>query len=335
MSPEATDKPNGQKLQALLAAAGADRPEDPDQNIEAFDHDWRKPRYLDSASIAELRALAEGIASSVAAGFAEVYQGGFKVVAESISQHFAGEFSHCDPEQTGGDYYLPFTVEPPAAQTEAPAQLQLSGIVGAPAETAIAWIRQSLAETTAQDEQPKGLSQLERSLLYDVMSIFATCLADCCGRRQCQPGTIVQGQFPSEWDDTTELCKITFDVGPDGSEQSSRAYILLPCAKLGQLIRTAAHQSEALSPADISKALRGHLRNMDIALTVTLGSATLTFGQLMDLSVGDVLLLDKKVNDHIEVAAEGIEFFKARPAKCDGAYAVVITQLACRYTANS
>jgi len=45
--------------------------------------------------------------------------------------------------------------------------------------------------------------------------------------------------------------------------------------------------------------------------------------------VGDILLLDKKVNESIELVVSGQIAFRGRPAKSAGKHAVVITGLSC------
>jgi flagellar motor switch protein FliM len=46
----------------------------------------------------------------------------------------------------------------------------------------------------------------------------------------------------------------------------------------------------------------------------------------MGLRPGDILLLDKKVDEPVELIIQGQTFFRGRPAKSAGRYAVVITE---------
>jgi flagellar motor switch protein FliM len=48
---------------------------------------------------------------------------------------------------------------------------------------------------------------------------------------------------------------------------------------------------------------------------------------MMSLHVDDVLLLDKRLNEPVELIIEGQTIFRGQPAKSDGNHAVVITEL--------
>ncbi len=48
----------------------------------------------------------------------------------------------------------------------------------------------------------------------------------------------------------------------------------------------------------------------------------------MSLGVGDILLLDKKTDEPVELVVEDRVLFRGRPARSGGKYAVVITETA-------
>ena len=66
---------------------------------------------------------------------------------------------------------------------------------------------------------------------------------------------------------------------------------------------------------------------MPVSITAQLASTVLTLEEALNLEAGDILLLDKKVNEPIELITSGRTALLGRPAKSAGKYAVVITEL--------
>jgi flagellar motor switch protein FliM len=69
------------------------------------------------------------------------------------------------------------------------------------------------------------------------------------------------------------------------------------------------------------------MQKMPIYITAQLASTVLTLKEIMSLEVGDILLLDKKVNEPIELITSGRTALLGRPARLAGKNAVVITEL--------
>ncbi len=328
MSNAVADKLSNEKIQQLLAAVGVESAEDTKQNVEAFEYDWRRPRYFSRNQLNEIKYFAENLAAAATAKFAQFYQTDFEVTTDSISQHFANEFLSPSSDRKNGDYYLVFGTRPPHAaktQTDELPDIQPYGLVGIPHETALAWATQSLGDAQPEDAT-KDLSQLEESLLLDIASLFVDAISSSYDNQDfCTSSSTVSGQLPLDLESTKELCKITFNTKKADSQDAAKAYLLMLCDKLEPVTKIVTQAVKTLSAEDISKAIVGHLQQMEVSVTVRLGSAVLTFKELMGLGVNDILLLDKRVNEPIKLIVEGIELFQGQPAKSTGKYAVAIT----------
>jgi flagellar motor switch protein FliM len=66
---------------------------------------------------------------------------------------------------------------------------------------------------------------------------------------------------------------------------------------------------------------RVQLREAQVELTVELGRTMISSGKLLDLKVGDVIPLEKDINDHLIGMVEGIPKFKGRAGTSRGAKA--------------
>ncbi len=316
MSNSVTKKPNRRKIQQLLAAVGVESEEDTRSNIDAYDHKWTRPHCFSSNELKKLESFTKKVAQSCAGKFTQLYHSDFSVTISSTTQYFADEFAALANAQS--DHYLPFG----AGRGEP------SGFVGIPGQTAIVWATQLLGDSESPEDTDRELSQLEKSLLCDTASSIVEALSDSSDSCDFQPAAeIVSGQLPVEFQGTEELCKISLKVKKSDSDNSSEAYFLILCDELRPVVGDRM-QAQVPSEEDISNAMLNHVHEMPVTVKVQLDSAVLTIEEAMNLDVGDILLLDKKVDEPIELILEDRILFRGRPAKCAGKYAVVITETA-------
>jgi flagellar motor switch protein FliM len=64
--------------------------------------------------------------------------------------------------------------------------------------------------------------------------------------------------------------------------------------------------------------LRRLLHEVQVELSVELGSATLKGSELMNMEIGDVIMLDNDFNKPLLVKVEGVPKLKANPGICRG-----------------
>ncbi len=306
---------NREKMQQIIASIGSQKVDDSDK-VEATEYNWHQPHCFSSDQLKELDNFTAKVAQACAEKFAQLYNGDFNVTITSTTQHFANEFTVSNDPQS--DYYLAFGT----------GQDQPFGLVGMPGQTAIAWATQLLGDTKSAENSDRDLSQLEQSLLFDIAFSVVKALSDSCDNYDLHPSSkIVRGQMPIELEDTEELCKITFNVKKSDSENPSEAYFLILSDKLKPIVGQKIQSSKEFSAEDIAKAMLSYVYKLPTSITAQLASAVLTFEEIMSLQVDDILLLDKKANELVELIVEGQTILRGRPAKSDGKYAVVITNL--------
>lgn len=313
MSTSDTDNPSRQKIQRLLDAVGVESEEDTKCNIDAYDYNWNQCHYFNSSQLEELTSFTEKVAQSCARKLTQFYHSDFSVSIVSTTQHYAGELM--GRGKTRGNYYLAFGTDPG----------QPLGLVGIPDQTAIVWATELLGDSKSAEDSDRDLSPLEKSLLYDSASGIAQALSESFDHCDFQPAAeIVKDQMPLEFKGYEELCKITFSVKKSGSEAASEAYFLILCNELQPAMEENA-TAQVLSAKDISNAMLNHIYEVPVLVKAQLDSTVFTFEDIMNLGVGDVLLLDKKTDEPIDLIAEDRILFRGWPAKSAGKYAVVIT----------
>jgi flagellar motor switch protein FliM len=320
----AFDNPAAQRIKQLLESVGVESIEEARQNVEAFEHDWRRPRYFSRDQLIELKCFAESVAAAASEKFTQFYHIDFAVTTDSISQHFANEFMRRTPDENNPNFFLLFG----NAAAEGGEDAGPWGLVGIPGKTALAWTTQSLGQSDSDEDPTRSLSQLESSLLLDIAALFVEALSGSYENHGANIiGQIVSGQFPLELEDTKELCKIVFNTKTaDSQDDPEKAFLLMFCDKLEPAAKIIRQDAKTISAEDASRAIAKHLNKLPVSVAVHLGSASIAFGDLMNLAANDVLLLDTKVNEPVSVIAGELELFHALPAKLEGKYALAITE---------
>lgn len=306
-----------EKIQQLLTAVGSGPMEDT-TGIEATEYNWNKPHCFDRKQFNKLDNFTKKVAKAMTVKFVDFCHSQFDVTVVSTKQHFATKLVDQAMESRQDDYYLAFGTD----------QDHPCGLISIPIKTAFIWATQLLGDPESEENSGRDLSQLEESLLLDLLSALIEAFSQNIG--DFQPAkNIVRGLFPLELKGTEELCKITLDVKKKNQESGSETYILVLCSKLESVVGKAAETVGGFSAEDTSKAILGHIQQMPVCITAQLASTVLTLEEVMSLEVGDILLLDKKVNESIELVVSGQTAFRGRPAKSAGKHAVLITELSC------
>lgn len=315
MSSRATNKLSQEKIHQLLTAVGSKPTEDTAQ-IEAAEYNWRQPHCFDHNQLNKLNEFTKNLAIVVAEKFTDFCHSEFEATVVSSTQHFAAELLDQASDSGQNDYYLAFGTD----------QEHPCGLISIPTQTAFIWTTQLLGDTKSEEDSRVDLSQLEESLLLDIASAIVEAFSEIYGDCDFQPAqSIVRRLWPLELKGTEELCKITFQVKESHQENSSEAYIVIFCGKLEPVVGKAEQAVGRFSAEDVSKAIFSHMQQMPVSITAQLASAALTLEEIVSLKVDDILLLDKRIDDPVELTINGRMGLRGWPAKSAGKYAVVIT----------
>jgi len=315
MSSQAATSLSREKVQQLLRAVGSKAEEDTSQ-VDAPEYNWREPHYFNKMQLTKLDDFAERFASTTAAKFSDFCRSEFEVTITSVSQHFADEFLQSSDGRRE-EHFLPFGTD----------EEHLCGFVAVPEQTTLVWAKQLLGDSESDNSSNKALSSLEESLLLDLTSalieVFFSPYPTCDFR---PADNIVRGRWPLDINSTQELCKISFDVKKVGAKDGSGAYFLISCRELEPITGKTTQVAEDFSANEISRAVLTHMQEIPVTVTARLASTTLTFEEMMNLQVDDVLLMDKKVDQPAELLVDGQRICYCWPVKSAGRYAVTIAE---------
>jgi flagellar motor switch protein FliM len=317
MSSSKIDNLSRQRLHQLLSAVGSD-PADDSAQMAFTEYDWNDPHYFNGEHLVKLNGFAQRAARAMVTRFSGFSRTQYDVKITSITQHFAGEYLKKAYEVAQQDFFVPFGAAPERS----------CGFIGIPEKTAGDWARQLLGDSGPQEDSGRELSALEESLLMDLASALIEVFSESeAALNFSLTGNLIKGMVPFSLSATDEICRISFDVRKADSEDGSAAYLVVTCDELAPVSGKAITVKDGFSANEVSKAIVEHLQEMTVAVTSQLDTAILTFQDLMNLRVNDVLLLDRTVDEPIDLILEGRRVFSGRPAKSAGKYAVVVTEI--------
>jgi flagellar motor switch protein FliM len=303
------------KVSQLLAAVGSAHAQD-EPAVQAVEYNWRDPHSFNEDQLNQLAAVMSQVAARIAETFARFYSSEFHVSPTSITQHFADDLhNHVDLDH---GYCLTF----------APDKGQPCGFVTMAAEAALTWVTRLLGDSESDGEPQRALSSLEESLLSDLMAaVLDGFLMSLRPHHNLKPGPQpCLGQPGIQFDLIEEICRIVFQVTRADAEEASDITFLLPCDRLATLVGKTATPVSRPSPQELAQTLMDHLQQMPVTLTVKLASTAARFREILELSAGDILLLNKSVDESVELILDGRTAFRGRPARSQNQYAIVIAE---------
>ena len=309
---------NSPKMQRLIAAAGVETEEDAGKNIDALEHNWNCPQCFDKKQLDELNlAISDGM-EDIEKRFSNFFHSDFQITASSSVQHFANSIVERNSNSEQVNYFLGFGDK----------ETEVCGFIEIPINTAINLLEKLLGESEGEDVDNKSdrLSELEESLLIDVASVMVHVITCIDEKISLIPANeVIFKELPMEFEGLEELFEIPLEIKGAESEDTFEAKAIILCNSLAAIINTET-ESQELSAEEISNAILEHLQETNVEVTTKFASVQLTLDEVMDLKAGDIMLLDKKVDEPVEIMLDNKSVFKAQCASDNGEYALVITE---------
>lgn len=310
-----TEKPRNQltldKIRQLMNCVAVPAGETAEP-VQASNYDWTVPHCFNSTVPEKLNEFAGIIASALMSRFDRFLQSSFEVSVSQITQHYAEKYINSIIEAQSKDYYLILKAEKDLS----------CGLVIVPNATAAYWLKILLGES---EPTQKEISQLEQFLLGDLISQLAEAFISTNRLLNLTAAkTLLNENFSLDIAGSEELCKLTFDIVQKGNEQRCQMHIVLPCSKLQPIVATVSNKKK-LTPEQVKNMILEHAKQLPVEITARFAETELKFEQILALQKGDVLMLDKKITEPVELIVEGKTRYLAHTAKCGGKLAVKIT----------
>jgi len=305
------------RIGQILAAVGS-RHATEEKPPQTTPYDWRDPHSFNASQRGRLLQVWGQVAARMGEILTRARGSSFEVSLKAFTQHYAGDL--CRRLELDQDYCLTF----------GPDKGLPCGFVSIAAQTALAWVTWLLGDSDSARDPNRTLSSLEESLLSDlVAAVLEAFLAPLRAAHNLRPaGPCGKGQPSLQFERSEEVARTVFAAQSTEPGEPAEIALVLPCSRLAALAGKTATTAAApkVSPPELSRALMEHLQEVPVTLRATLASTTLTFPEVLDLGPGDILLLDKSVDEPAELILNGRVAFRGRPARAQGRYAMVLVE---------
>ncbi len=308
---------NNVNFRRLLAAVGS-APAADTGPTEAAKYDWHSPRYFNEDQYNRLAAIMSQVAAAIGSEFSRFFKKELAVAPASIAQHFAGPLRNLGIAENR--YSLTITA----------GKDRTCGFLSITTETALRWVKCLLGDAGSDAKPNQALSSLEESLLFDmVTALMEVFLSPLRAHQELRAGDrLIKGEPTVRFEQAQEICMTVFAVTDGQSSEKDELLLLLPCSLLAPLVGRTRQAAQQASPEESSRTLMEHVQQMPVRITARLASTTLSFEELLELGRDDILLLDKSLDEPIELLVEDRVVFHGRPARSNGRRVAVITQSA-------
>lgn len=312
---EAPKKNSSRERFLNILAKMPGKPQSDAASADCKDYNWLEPHCFSGTQIEKINLFAGKLAEQIKTQLKKYYGQGFEIKFNSISQLFPEQLN--SPENKSINYCLGFTDESGS----------IFGLLDIPQATAAAWTCQLLGDGHSKEDNSQ-ISSLERSLLHDIAAEVINAISLSIPQGKIKPqGCITENLVAMKFSPGQEICRLTFNFTlKDAEKQFTFSYLVL-CDHITNRILADANAKPPTTPAKIKEAIIQNIKNIKVPLDSMFCKQLFSLDELLSLEVDDVLMLDKKINDPVDILANQKPIFSGTLAKNNGYYAVLINKI--------
>lgn len=282
-----------------------------EQAAQAGEYNWTSPHRLSRSAREHVQAAARQMARRIAADAKPLLRRELALSAQEPAEQYAW---HLKASLTpAGGYALSLT----AGDNRPCGCLVLS------ARLAVSMVETMLGG--GQGGAARKLSPLESALLSDVM----TALGRSAAAAAAQLGLGLQAAtnmlelaeaLPRE--PALECCRLGFC---EGDRTEADLHLILPTELVESALQERSGlQGQALPPGQQRQAMLEHVAGTRVRVEAVVGTASARFAEVLALESGDVLVLDRRPSDGLEVRVAGKPVLRAQAVVAGEQYALKI-----------
>jgi flagellar motor switch protein FliM len=165
-------------------------------------------------------------------------------------------------------------------------------------------------------------------LLTDLLTAVTQAFLGALGEPQSlhPMGQLTKGAPIMPCEPTTELCRLVFQVTEGDAEPDAQIQFVLPAHTLAPLVGKIVAASAKMPQEQLTRLLTEHVYNIPVTVTARLAATQISFQDVLDLTADDVLLMDKRIHEPVDLIAADRVLFRGSPARSEARYAVFVTE---------
>ena len=321
-----------QTLRALLARAQG-TPSPAGEPEDAADFDWAVPHRFTESQVKTLQSRLAVLETRLGKQLTKLLRDELAVRLGTPRFAFADNIEQALPEMPC-DYLLLMLRNG-----------QPGGVLAFSREQAMTWITQLLGGSVQGQAGAKKLTELEADLQGEIFRAVTQAVSDVLAEQvglSLAPAGDISAKLASLMPDhVDDYVVIDFSAveAEDESEQDEQesseadeaaqdAPVIGALMLAGPFVEWAVTGKPVpaqISPEEAQQTMRMHVEHVHVPVQVDLGQAELLVSEVMSLSAGDVVLLDRRVDAPAEVHVQGKTVLYGFPVTCEGEYALQIS----------
>lgn len=298
------------QLRDLLATISS-RPIDEPAKQYQF-HDWRRCRFFNDQELNIIKDFFNDVASSIDRIFEGLCRSRPQCSVASVTQQYAYQLPNM-LSVSKDDCCLVFGLT-----SDRP-----DSICFVPVASCLAWVGWMLGNPEPS-EASQGLSDLDKILLGDCARALLSALNQQQYKFNVVHSESLQiGRIPEIWGKMDELLCVWLSIR-QSDQQETKAALLLPCKGLSQIVDKTEYEEKPKTSQKDADVLMALIKDLPVRVIVTFGQVFLKVEELVRLEAGDIIVLDRSVQDPAEVLINGRKAFNGMPVRYRGQSAVQI-----------
>ena len=303
------------QLRDILVAARDNLPVE-ENDLEVYDYDWKRPHQFNDVHHAILLQFRKQFSADLAELFSEMCNDPSRVTIPQAREYYCEGIrkEFCDQKK---NLYMVLADEN---------NIEVGALI-LPYLSAIQWTAKMLGDTDPEVSEDYEMSNLEESLLVDFCDNLLRKFSDMLVKQELggirSLSVLSDRDWPIECLDYEEFTLLQLQVEHTGG--SSEASLVIMSSYLGPMLDITFPDESQSNNRQARDAVISNLNKIPIEIDVLLGNANVAVSNLMNLVKGDVVVLDRKVNEPVEALIEGKVFFRGYPARSSNRYALAVS----------
>ncbi|MBN1817626.1 MAG: FliM/FliN family flagellar motor switch protein [Sedimentisphaerales bacterium] len=302
------------RLRQMAASAGRRNPSDTAPDYELFD--WLKPHHFARENLSCFESFARKIEKQVLITFENLCHGQFEVSAGAYEQNYACMLADQAQSEQQKHYFLPLHVM----------GKERAGMVSIAPHSAASLVGYMLRDPDFACGEERDLTKLEESILMDVIAAITDAVArvfsENGGPAVQKASRFVKGDWPIEYAGLEDL--FTIAIVTTSETDSVELHYIFAAEALEPILGVQAKDGPAQTPNELRDRIMETISEAPIQVEARLARALISLHDLMRLRANDLVVLQRRIHEPIDVLLNNRACFKAYPARTATKYAVVI-----------
>ena len=289
--------------------------EQPTETPDASDYDWTHPHHFTREQLEKITKFSVQVGEKVSEALSSRLRDEMKFQVDPVTQHFAGDLA--ESLAPGAPYYAAILDDSD----------QPCGLIVLSVTHAVEWVAKILGGEAAVDASERELTALEYGLLADILEEMVKAFSEAYeapGRSSFHLSEeVTKGELSLPGNPANEFCRIS--LRQEGAPPEQSVPFILLCEALEPLTIDELDRPKSQTHIDSHAAIAAHVQETKVTAEAVIGTGEATLQEVLSLAEGDILLIQRRIYEPIELVVDGRAVLAGTLVTCTGRYGLRVT----------